>query len=43
VVGFIAIKELVESKLMVTTVETTPKYFSYYKYSPSVKSYLADG
>ena len=43
VLGFVTIEELVEGKPMVPTIELTPYYFSSNEYSPSIRSYLADG
>ena len=41
--GSITPKELIESKPTIPTAKTTLQDYSSYKYSPSVRSYLADG
>ena len=41
--GFVAIEELVESKLMVPITKLTLDYFSSNRYSPSIGSDLVDG
>ena len=41
--GFVVIEELVEGKPTVPIVELILNYFSFNEYSPSIRSYLANG
>lgn len=41
--GLVAVEELVEGKPMVPNTKLTPNYFSSNKYSPHIRSNLADG